>query len=80
MVEKIKNFIWSLIRNILPIRCNLRKKGDITDQSFPFCHNFLEDNQHLFIYCDFVKSALFSTPLGVRVLVGIDVVDWIFVV
>lgn len=75
--EKTKNFMWRLLKNILPTRQNLSKKGITVDLYCPFCHSCTENSNHLFIECAFAKRIFFSPPLGIRTLVDSDVFDWI---
>jgi len=46
-------FAWRLIRDRLPTRNNLRRRGvEINDASCPFCRSHEEDASHLFFSCD----------------------------
>lgn len=73
----IKNFNWRLAKDILPTMVNLRKKGISLDVSCPFCHLYPENSLHIFMQCDFSKRVLFSSPLGVRIPSGFDILDWL---
>ncbi|XP_058739812.1 uncharacterized protein LOC131611980 [Vicia villosa] len=63
---RIKNFLWRLCHNILPLRTNLLKKGIHIDPSCPFCDRSPETLDHLFCHCDVTKMIWFSSPLGLR--------------
>lgn len=60
--EKIKNFMWRLLMNILPTRQNLGKKGIIVDLSCPFCQSCTQNINHIFIECVFAKKEFFLFP------------------
>lgn len=36
--NNIRNFLWRIVKNILPVRVNLRKKGINLDLKCPICH------------------------------------------
>ncbi|XP_058749860.1 uncharacterized protein LOC131622856 [Vicia villosa] len=75
--NKIKEFLWRLVKDILPTRSNICKKGINIDSSCPLCGCSPENSSHLFIHCDFVKRMFFAGPLGVRVPEIGDVGDWL---
>ncbi|XP_058783087.1 uncharacterized protein LOC131657739 [Vicia villosa] len=77
LIERTKNFTWRLLNNILPTKCNLEKKGIKLDVSCPFCHNFPESTNHVFMYCEFAKRVFFSPPLGVRLPQTGDLITWL---
>lgn len=62
--EKTKNFMWRLLKNILPTKYNLRNKGINADISCPFCHAFTETSTHLFVECELSKRFFFFSSFG----------------
>ncbi|XP_058727076.1 uncharacterized protein LOC131598498 [Vicia villosa] len=74
---KIKNFMWRVIKNILPTKENLRNKGVVTDGMCPLYNSEAESTCHLFLRCAFVKKVLFSSPLGIRLPEAGDIADWL---
>lgn len=51
--ERIKVFTWRPLSNSLLIRGNFSSRIDLPDISCPFCLNFIETTDHLFISCNF---------------------------
>ncbi|XP_058732761.1 uncharacterized protein LOC131604333 [Vicia villosa] len=74
---RIHNFLWRVIKDILPTRDNLRKKGIQLEDLCPFCHNEQESAQHLFIHCDFAKHCFFASVLCYRLPQELGVMDWL---
>ncbi|XP_058726925.1 uncharacterized protein LOC131598327 [Vicia villosa] len=75
--NKIKEFLWRLVKNILPLRTNVCKKGISLDPSCPLCFEEAESAAHLFLRCDFIKRMLFAPPLGIRIPPVDDVMVWL---
>lgn len=75
--NKIKNFIWRLVKNILPTRSNLQRKGIVLDTSCPFCHYEIETAEHLFMNCNMSKLVLFASPLGSHSPINVALNCWI---
>lgn len=76
VIPKIRNFIWRLVKNILPTKANLHSKGILIDRAYGFCHDATENVDHLFMKCNFAKASCFSPPLGYRIPVDVDLLDW----
>lgn len=60
--SRIKEFLWRLVKNILPTRSSVCKKGFSIDSYFPFFHCCPESSSLLFLHCDFIKRMFFSPP------------------
>ena len=75
--NRVKNFIWRLSKNILPIRANLCKKGIKIEPLCPMCNSATETVQHLFMECNFSKLNWFSSSLGIHVPSNCDLNNWL---
>jgi hypothetical protein len=75
--NKIKNFMWRLVKNILPTRENLSKKGITLDLSCPLCHHDVESSNHLFMHCNLMRLTLFASNLGTHIPQCVDLSVWI---
>jgi hypothetical protein len=53
---KIKQFIWRLAHNSLPLRMNIRRRGMECDTKCVCCQRLDEDGAHLFLRCKEVKK------------------------
>ena len=53
---KIKQFLWRLTHNSLPLRMNIRRKGIDTETRCPVCFRMDEDGGHCFFKCKFVRK------------------------
>ncbi|XP_058724687.1 uncharacterized protein LOC131596129 [Vicia villosa] len=71
------NFLWRLAKNILPTKANLQKKGISLDTSCPLCEAATETAHHLFLHCEYTRSACFSSNYGLRVPLNSYLNDWI---
>ncbi|XP_058734240.1 uncharacterized protein LOC131605971 [Vicia villosa] len=80
IVNKVKEFLWRLVKNILPLRSNVCKKGIVLDPSCPLCYCDAESSSHLFLHYDFTKRMFFSPPLGVRIPDVDEVMDWLLLI
>lgn len=76
MHPRIHNFLWRAVKNILPTRDNLMKKGIHLDNLCPFCHN-MQSVQHIFISCDFAKHGFFASVLCYRLPQDLNFMDWL---
>ncbi|GAU38301.1 hypothetical protein TSUD_157860 [Trifolium subterraneum] len=65
------------VKDILPTRENLSKKGINFDLSCPLCHHGLESSNHLFMNCNLMRLTLFASNLGSHIPVSVDVSVWI---
>ncbi|GAU29911.1 hypothetical protein TSUD_148190 [Trifolium subterraneum] len=73
----IRNFLWRLVKHILPSRARLAKKGLTLDPYFPLCYQQAEDYEHLFMSCPFSKLTWFASPLGLHAPSNVDVNSWV---
>uniref|UniRef100_A0A0A9CHE7 Reverse transcriptase zinc-binding domain-containing protein n=1 Tax=Arundo donax TaxID=35708 RepID=A0A0A9CHE7_ARUDO len=53
---KVKQFIWRLAHNSLPVRKNIARRGIELDTRCPVCSRFDEDGGHCFLKCKFVRK------------------------
>lgn len=54
--SKIKMFFWQAIKDRLPTRINLLRRGIDCNTSCPLCSAAVETLEHIFIFCPRVKS------------------------
>jgi hypothetical protein len=57
----IRNFLWRLVKHILPSRARLVKKGLDVDPCCPLCYQQIEDYEHLFMVCPLAKLTWFAS-------------------
>jgi len=55
-MPKILTFLWQLCHNVLPDRGALLRRGLPIDPICLACLTDIEDNEHLFALCPFVKK------------------------
>lgn len=65
--NRVRNFLWRLVKDILPTRMNLQRKGINTVLECPLCHCYQETTDHLFLHCILSKLVWFASPLGLRI-------------
>ncbi|GJN00674.1 hypothetical protein PR202_ga17870 [Eleusine coracana subsp. coracana] len=53
---KLKQFMWRLGHNSLPLRKNIERRGMEIDTLCPMCHRLDEDGGHCFLKCKMVKK------------------------
>lgn len=75
--SKIKNFIWRVAKNYIPVKANLFKKGIKDSHEFPLCHNCVETSEHMFFECNISKLVCFSSPLGLCIPPNTEVLGWL---
>lgn len=51
---KIKQFLWRLAHNSLPLQMNIKRRGMDIDTRCPVCWRLNEDGGHCFLKCKFV--------------------------
>lgn len=66
ILTRQRNFLWCVVKDILPTRENLLRKGISLDPVCPFCSSDVESVQHLFMDCIFAKQVMFSSSLSYR--------------
>lgn len=67
ILNRTRNFLWKVTKNILPSKVNLNRKGIGIDLVCPLCSDANESTHHLFMECFFVRQAIFSFPLCYRI-------------
>ncbi|XP_058787163.1 uncharacterized protein LOC131661587 [Vicia villosa] len=77
ILNRQRNFLWCVAKNILPTRGNLLKKGISLDPVCPFCSAEIETMQHLLMDCVFAKQVLFASPLSYRIPANVGVNQWL---
>jgi len=73
--QQIRNFLWRIVKNILPVRVNLRKKGINLDLKCPICHKHDEDVEHLFMHCHSTKATWFCSSMGIHIPPSVNLGD-----
>jgi len=58
--QRIKVFLWRVLRGVLPTRMRLQDKGVQCTDSCPFCETNYENDWHVFIGCDEAKIVWIS--------------------
>ncbi|GKV06524.1 hypothetical protein SLEP1_g18408 [Rubroshorea leprosula] len=64
---KIKFFIWSAYRNVLPTRDNLQKKHILVELECPVCGSDMEFVVHCLLFCSVARAVWHGNPLSLRV-------------
>jgi hypothetical protein len=57
----IKVFAWLLCHQALATRCNLVKRGINSTLDYSGCCHLVEDDLHLFLYCEFSRRTWYET-------------------
>ncbi|XP_058725683.1 uncharacterized protein LOC131596977 [Vicia villosa] len=74
---RVRNFLWRLVKDILPIRVNLVKKGVKTALDCPLCQENEETVDHLFFHCQLSRMVWFLSPLGLRIDANASTDSWL---
>ncbi|XP_024629499.1 uncharacterized protein [Medicago truncatula] len=69
--------MWRLARNIIPTRCNLRRRGVVLDTVCPLCFDADESSNHLFMACPMTLQVWFASPLGFQPPPQTDLNAWL---
>ncbi|GLU12062.1 hypothetical protein SLE2022_287710 [Rubroshorea leprosula] len=64
---KIKFFIWSAYRNVLPTRDNLQRKHILVELECPVCGSDMESVAHCLLFCSVARAVWHGSPLSLRV-------------
>jgi hypothetical protein len=56
VVPKIKQFMWRLAHNSLPLKMSIKRRGIECDTLYVCCRRFDEDGAHLFLKCKEVRK------------------------
>jgi ribonuclease HI len=62
-IPKVKQFLWRLAHNSLPLRLNIKRRGVDADTRCPVCWQLDEDGGHYFFKCKLVKRCWRSLNL-----------------
>ncbi|XP_058783567.1 uncharacterized protein LOC131658272 [Vicia villosa] len=73
----VKNFLWCLVKGILPVRTNLIKKGMSIDPCCPLGFSTCESENRLFLNCNIVKLVWFAPSLGFCIPNNTGVREWL---
>ncbi|GKU89382.1 hypothetical protein SLEP1_g3524 [Rubroshorea leprosula] len=65
--ERIKVFLWSAYRDILPTKENLRKRRVDIDNYCPVCGEMAETGVHVLKDCQFARAVWLGSQLNLRV-------------
>ncbi|CAJ2627787.1 unnamed protein product [Trifolium pratense] len=74
--QRVKNFLWRVVKRILPTRCRLEQKGVALDPICPLCHDGEETQEHLFMHCQVIQRFWFLSPLGLHVPTDVNFFQW----
>ncbi|XP_048491411.2 uncharacterized protein LOC125492741 [Beta vulgaris subsp. vulgaris] len=76
---KWKIFIWRLLQKALATNCNLAKRNIPISVNCSICHQFPEDERHLFRDCDISSRIWSASALGINTRSSeyIPIEDWI---
>ncbi|KAF7806997.1 putative RNA-directed DNA polymerase [Senna tora] len=58
---KVRNFIWKLCKNAIPVRDNLARRKMKVDNQCPICLKKIETTEHCFIFCEKAKAIWFGS-------------------
>lgn len=58
--QKIKHFLWRVVREVLPTKINLCKRQVVVDGMCVQCRDSAEDSIHALWFCDSAKSIWLS--------------------
>ncbi|GLT94950.1 hypothetical protein SLE2022_126590 [Rubroshorea leprosula] len=64
---KIKFFIWSAYRNVLPTRDNLQRKHILVELECLVCGSDMESVAHCLLFCFVARAVWHGSPLSLRV-------------
>ncbi|XP_056691996.1 uncharacterized protein [Spinacia oleracea] len=65
ILPKWKLFIWKLLREGIPVKANLERRGIVLDTTCNFCSERCEDAQYIFRFCNFGSRCVESSMLGI---------------
>ncbi|XP_057452977.1 uncharacterized protein LOC130744833 [Lotus japonicus] len=65
-LPRCKEVAWRAVRNFLPMRGELVKRGMQLDPCCPFCETEVETCGHLFLKCPAVERVWFASDLAIR--------------
>ncbi|CAJ2647191.1 unnamed protein product [Trifolium pratense] len=76
---KHSHLLWRVIRNAIPVKGNLFKRGITSDPLCPRCLNTTETTYHVFLGCEWSKRAWFASPLTLNLNTNqyTDFYDWL---
>ncbi|PNX85350.1 hypothetical protein L195_g041418 [Trifolium pratense] len=76
---KHSHLLWRVIRNVIPVKDNLFKRGIRSDPLCPRCLNTTETTYHVFLGCEWSKRAWFASPLTLNLNTNqyTDFYDWL---
>ncbi|CAJ2673653.1 unnamed protein product [Trifolium pratense] len=76
---KHTHLLWRVLKNALPVKNNLFKRGVRCDPLCPRCTNCLETTNHVFLDCEWTKQVWFASSLNLNLGQNqiTDVYDWI---
>ncbi|KAF7837677.1 hypothetical protein G2W53_006159 [Senna tora] len=76
---KVRNFIWKLCKNAIPVRDNLARRKMKVDNQCPICLKEIETTEHCFIFCEKAKAIWFGSLFqwANPNEANLSIVDWI---
>lgn len=77
VLNKVRNYLWRIAKNIFPSRCNLSKKGIHLDTSCPLCNDCEESIDHMVMHCNVMKMSLFASQIGTHIPRNMHYHAWI---
>lgn len=64
--QKINNFVWKLLHDILPTFFNLNHRGISVATNCPLCNENEETMTHLFLICSFARACWHGSTLAIH--------------
>jgi hypothetical protein len=77
---KHTHLLWRILRNALPVKDNLFKKGVNCDPLCPRCDGYKETLSHVFLECEWVKQVWLASPLTINLSTvhNPNIINWIY--
>jgi hypothetical protein len=77
--HKILTFTWKFLRNALPLKTELCRRGINCDPVCPLCQTATETINHLFLQCHFTRKVWLGVDINTRALIQnhITIQTWI---
>ncbi|XP_024156142.1 uncharacterized protein LOC112164137 [Rosa chinensis] len=63
---KVRNFVWRLVKNIVPTKVNLGRRVNLDERICPFCRCESETTLHVFMECNVIACMWLFSSLGLR--------------
>jgi hypothetical protein len=72
------NLVWRALKDVIPVKTNLFRKGILCDPLCPCSHNHMESTNHVFLEYEWAKLTWLSSPLTVNLSNNqyTNLIDW----